>query len=240
MNISTKPANFCVIKEGRKKGETGWDGSDGYSRIENEERALSALQNARVNVSRVYDSFEVAGNYYLVTEFIKGNSLQQLLNKRKRRLPVQKVIDYAIKLSRLIAQIHAAGWVWRDCKPANILITKQGILRPIDFEGSCKTSCSATQPWATPFFAAPELFAKFGQSSNLSEDLFALGAVIYLLFEGRLPVVEFDLLAVNLSRKGIPNKIKDIILNLLDADPRKRPEAQTVARFLEKTITASS
>src|SRR5947199_4092233 len=114
------------MKEGRRGGEINWDARDGYWRVRHEEHVLSNLKARGVDVPEIYASFEVEGNSYLVVEFIDGENFQQLLNKQNRRLTVARALDYGLQLAQIISQVHAAGWVWRDCKPANLVVTPAG------------------------------------------------------------------------------------------------------------------
>ena len=94
----------------------------------------------RHHVPRVYSSFELAGNAYLVMEFIGGETLQSLLSRLRRRMSISRVLKYGIQLAEFISMMHAAGWVWLDCKPMNIVVTRTGKLQPLDFEGACRIS----------------------------------------------------------------------------------------------------
>ncbi len=157
-DTNENPPRICLIKEGRKNGETDWNGRDGCWRVQNEARILPILDKHSVDAPQVYDSFKVAGNFYLVTEFIQGENLQKLLCRRKRRLPISLALDYGRQICESVAKIHASGWAWRDCKPGNIILTPQGKLRPIDFEGACPLDNPDPLPWSTPSFAPPEVF----------------------------------------------------------------------------------
>ena len=154
-DFSQSSPRACVVKEGRCDGETTWDGRDGQARVRHEHRVLKALHTAGVAVPRVYSFFEVKRNAYLVTEYVEGITLQSLLCSRRRRLSQKAVMTYGVKLGELLTKIHAAGWVWRDCKPANIVITKVKDLRPLDFEGACSDVKPDPMPWGTPSFVPP-------------------------------------------------------------------------------------
>ncbi len=223
----------CVIKEGRKNGETDWDGRDGYWRMQNEARVLQILRQSSVDTPRIYNSFELAGNFYLVTEFIEGENLQKFLCRGKRRLPIQLALDYGIRIGKLITKIHDSGWVWRDCKPSNIILTPEGKLRPLDFEGACPINKPDPFPWSTPSFAPPEVFSSPYKKSNLSEDLFALGTFLFLLIEGRLPIFDANFLPPKITRRAVPGKIKQVVYALLSYDPEQRPGAQFVVRIFK-------
>jgi hypothetical protein len=229
LDLSVCPPRVCILKEGRAHGEVGWDGRDGRWRARHEGRALSALRSAGVDVPRVYSSFEAGGNYYLVTEYVEGESFQSLLNRRRRRLSLSQVLEYGSRLSRLLADIHAAGWAWRDCKPANVIVTKGGALRPLDFEGACPAERPDPYPWGTTAFTPPP--AVGAPQSCADGDLYALGAVVYLLLTGRLPQPPATV-PVEKLRRGVPARVRRVLSELLNTDPRGRPDASSVAEEL--------
>jgi len=190
IDTGVSPPRRCIIKEGRKNGETAWDGRDGSDRIENETNVLIDLHACRVGVPRVLDTFKVEDNAYVVLEKLSGSSLHHSMAQRKRRLSIRKAISFGKQVAGLVAKIHSAGWVWRDCKPANLLVTNEGSLRPIDFEGACPIARPDPLPWTTPNFAAPEIFGRDRRKNcgtNGPEDLYALGVCLFMIFEGRLP-----------------------------------------------------
>jgi serine/threonine protein kinase len=233
--VNKNSLQICVIKEGRKNGETAWDGRDGCWRVRNEARVLPILRRSAVDVPRVFDSFEFGGNFYLVTEFIKGENLQKLVCRRQRRLSLLPALDCGVQISELISKIHVAGWVWRDCKPSNIVLTAEGKLRPLDFEGACRVGEPDPLPWSTPRFAPPEVFNQTSTKSNLAEDLFALGSLLFLLIDGELPVFDKNFEPSKISRRGVSEKIKQVVGDLLSRNPNERPRAQLVAQIFKTT-----
>jgi hypothetical protein len=237
IDLSAQPPRFCVLKEGRKHGELGWDGRDGCWRVRHEERVLLQLQAVGLVVPRIYSSFELDGNYYLVTEFIEGESLQGLLNRRQRRLSITQALRYGSEIASILSSIHSAGWVWRDCKPSNFIIAKQGGLRPIDFEGACPIDRPDQLPWGTPAFAPPLGQADHESRSSIYDDLYSLGVTIYLLLTGRLPEAS-ALIPMRKLRRGIPGKIQNIVEEKLIATPWRRPDARAVARELTAALNS--
>ncbi|MET0621351.1 MAG: lipopolysaccharide kinase InaA family protein [Pyrinomonadaceae bacterium] len=229
---------LCLLKEGRRYGEVGWDGRDGAQRTRYEERVISSLSSCGVEVPHIISSFEMDGNFYLVTEFIEGESLHKMLARRERRMPVPVALRYGVQLCHIFQRLHAAGWVWRDCKPANILVTTEGRLRPIDFEGACPADDPDPLFWGTPGFTPPEW-----QEPNLrtcvSGDLYALGGMLYLLLTGRLPETT-DPAPVARLRRGVPPEVGALVVRLLDRDPDSRPRAEDVSRVLRTALSASS
>jgi hypothetical protein len=236
LDLSVKPARLCILKEGRKDGEVSWDGRDGSWRVVHEAAVLNALSHAHVDVPRVYSSFKAATHHYLAMELIEGESLNQWLARKRRRLTVLLALRYSASIARLVKQIHSAGWVWRDCKPGNIMITKDRGLRPIDFEGACPIHDPDPFPWGTRSYVAPEWSDTFLGQSRLPEDIYAMGAVIYLLFSGS-PPDDSKPVPLRQLRSNVPLEICELVSELLDHDPRRRPLALAVYRRLSASLS---
>lgn len=234
LDLGSTPPRLCVLKEGRRDGEVGWDGRDGAWRVRHEGCVLAALAGAGVNVPRLYASFRAEKNHYIAVEFIEGESLNDWLARRRRRLPVAAALRGGAELARLVASVHAAGWVWRDCKPANVILTKSGELRPLDFEGACPTDRPDPLPWGTRAFMPPEGDEVSRGRSRLPEDLYSLGSVVYFLLAGCPP----DAASPPLSkvRRNVPADASRVVAELLGTDPSLRPAAVEVARRLERAL----
>ncbi|MDQ3749890.1 MAG: serine/threonine protein kinase [Acidobacteriota bacterium] len=234
LDLKNNVPRTCLVKEGRRNGETAWNGCDGFRRIQNEARVMAALEKKGIAVPRLYDTFRLKENFYLVSEYIEGETLEDLINRRKKAFSFNQILNFGIELANIIAQIHAAGWVWRDCKPSNIIVTPNKNLRPIDFEGACRVDCFEPLAWMTPPFAPPEIFADpIGYKSHLPEDLFALGITLYLLGGGKLPAVNSESATLKFHKTNLSNEFKLIVGDLLAADPLRRPSAQAVAERLK-------
>jgi Protein kinase domain len=210
-DFASSPPRPCILKEGRYCGETSWDATDGASLVAHEEVVLRSLRRRGIPVPAVFTSFEIQRNKYLVTELVEGTTLNDLLSKRQRRLRADRVVAYALQLAALIDRIHEAGWAWRDCKPANIIVSKDGVLRPIDFEGASPINMVARRVWSTPNFT-PDLF--FAGSGRLS-DLYAFGAVVYFMIAGQLPETPKPVLLKTL-RRNTPERLSDFVDRLLN------------------------
>ena len=235
LDASANPVRDCIIKEGRRAGEMTWDGRDGVWRIKNEQSVLDSLQLNGVNVPHIYDSFEDENNAYLVLEFIEGQTLHEWLTKRKRRLSIGQCLKIGEQVSSILARIHGAGWLWRDCKTSNFMMTKTGELRAIDFEGACLVSAPDDEPWGTYGFMPP---SRPGSETRVNEDLYALGAMLYFLFSGRLQLEAQA--PLKQMRSGTPAEVCRIIEQLLSDDPAQQPTATDVAAVLAWCRTQSS
>jgi hypothetical protein len=231
IDLSTDPPRLCLVKEGRKDGETRWDGHDGAWMVRNEERVLSRLRASGLEVPRIYAAFEAAANYYLVTEFIDGENLQIELSRLQKRISLKRILQYGIQLSGFMAELHATGWIWRDCKPTNLILTSERVLRPLDFEGACRADNVDPLPWGTPGFSPPEWRAG-RRDSGMPDDCFALGAVLYLLLTGRVPLA--PAIPVERFRRGLPDPVREIVSALLSPVPSQRPPAKSVKLALSR------
>ncbi|MEP7336764.1 MAG: hypothetical protein ABI977_03295 [Acidobacteriota bacterium] len=234
IDLGAHPPRFCVIKEGRKDGELGWDGRDGRWRIQHEEQVLASLLAQGLEMPQIYASFELEDHYYLVTEFIAGTNFQHLLNQRRRRFSIYQALRYGSEMAAILFRIHSAGWVWRDCKPANFILTDGGVLRPLDFEGACPINQPDPVPWGSPAFAPAAGRTDHSARSSIYDDLYSLGVVIHLLLTGRLPVSTAPLPWQKL-RRGIPADVRELVTALLFAPPDQRPSADIVAQQLAES-----
>ena len=231
LDFSLPSPRLCILKEGRRAGESSWDGWDGYSRVKHEERVLTALAIEGAEVPRVHTSFEVEKSLYVALEFIEGKSLQDLLANLERRMPVSRVVEFGRQVSELLNRIHSAGWVWRDCKPSNLILTKTKRLRPIDFEGAWPIDQPNPPLWASQTFAAPEV--KVGNCiPKPAQDLYSLGVVLHYLVWGTFPSGEEG--PAPKRRKVNSPELMALIADLLNSDPAKRPAAKDVVDRLAR------
>jgi hypothetical protein len=235
VDVSGTEPRLCVLKEGRKHGETCWDGRDGFWRIKEESKVLKSLGRLNVGVPGLIGSFRAGENFYLATEFIKGVSLERLLATRRRRLKVSHVAKYAIQLSRILSRLHSTGWVWRDCKPSNLMVSEKGTLRPVDFEGACRIGEHNPIPLGTIEFLPKDYEARMVQPAHPSTDLYALGVVIYYLLTGGFPS-STTTEGIMKVRKNIPVSMLSILVDLLNPDPHQRPSASVIAEKLEPEL----
>jgi hypothetical protein len=229
IDFSLPSPRVCLLKEGRRAGESSWDGWDGYSRVTHEASVLKSLSDEGAGVPRVFTSFEVENNIYVAMEFIGGKCLQEFLANMERRMSVAQVAHYGIQISEILSRIHAAGWVWRDCKPSNLILTETKRLRPIDFEGAWRIDQPNAPRWASQSFAAPEVNSST-YTPRPSQDLYSLGVILHYLLWGSLPSGDplSDKASQPKQRRRNSVELLAIVSELLSSDPEKRPYASAV------------
>jgi eukaryotic-like serine/threonine-protein kinase len=159
-------------------------------RFEQEARATAALSHP--SIVAVYDVGTWGGQPYLVSEFLDGETLRVALNAGP--LPVRKAINYAGQIARGLAAAHRRGIVHRDLKPENVIITRDGLVKILDF-GLAKltemarhlqVASETTAPGmvlGTLGYLSPEQ-AK-GETPDERADIFSFGAVFYEMISGR-------------------------------------------------------
>lgn len=139
---------------------------------------------------RIYDFFEDNDRAYLIMEYINGNNLEEILIKTKK-LPMNKIIEWAIDLCDVLAYLHSnpsEPIIFRDMKPANIMVDSLGKVRLVDF-GIAKIFVSGAKQTmiGTEGYSAPEQYK--GNANPLS-DIYSLGATLHQVITRKDPRLE--------------------------------------------------
>jgi serine/threonine protein kinase len=119
--------------------------------------------------------------------------------------------------------MHSAGWAWRDCKPKNIIVTRDGRLVPIDFEGAAPIRRPDHLRWSTPGFTPA--FRDRNVGNGVSDDLYALGSILFLLLTGRI-YDSATALTIKKMRRNVPSKLCQLVESLLAIDAYSGPTAE--------------
>ncbi len=186
VDLSVLPVRQVIIKEGRRHGETNWDGRDGYALVKHEAQVLRKLRKAGLPVPEIFREFTQEGNRYLVLEQITDRPLLAARRMQPAKTSWRRAERILEQLEPLLSNLHAAGWVWRDCKPSHIFL-RNGKLRLIDFEGACRIGETDVLPWGSPDYVPPADRGKFSRRAGTREDDYALGVIAFQFLSGEFP-----------------------------------------------------
>jgi len=162
---------------------------DRIARFEREARAASALNHP--NIVSVYDIGRDKGTYWIASELVRGDTLRRMIEAGP--LPAARVIEIATQVAAGLAAAHAAGLVHRDLKPDNIMVTRDGHVKILDF-GLAKqrrtppgsTTADLTDEGVvlgTAGYMSPEQVR--GEVVDHRSDLFSFGVVLYEMLCGK-------------------------------------------------------
>jgi tetratricopeptide (TPR) repeat protein len=199
-------------------------------------------------VVRVFQAGRQDGFPWLAMELVEGTDLASLVDSWKNEAPSWRWRE-SERIFRALAStlgyLHSEGIVHRDLKPSNILIDRDGNPKLTDFgvvkgvEGLSTQLTVIGRLVGTIAFMAPEQIT--GEKADLRQDLYSLGAVLYVMLTGH-PPVEATTLAGYLTRQlttnapapssvrpGVPADLERVCMRLLQKDPSRRPSSAEAA-----------
>jgi len=177
---------------------------------------------------KYYKNFKYNNKMYIVMEYIKGISLEDIIKASVKPPEEKRVLNWGIQLCEILFYLHTmkpSSIIYRDLKPSNIIITEGDNLRLIDL-GVARHYDPAkdcdTVRLGTPGYAAPEQCRKKGQSTPLS-DIYALGVVIHQLLTLHDPTVTpFKFPNIRKLNNTVSEQLEWIINKALNLDPKDR------------------
>src|SRR5712692_7331100 len=196
------------------------------------------------NLPRIYDHFTDREHWYLVMDFIEGETLEQYLDRIvSGRLPLEEVLDIGIQLCTVLDYLHTQEppIIFRDLKPANVMRTSSGHLYLIDFGIARHFKPGQTRdtiPLGSPGYAAPE---QYGRAQTTPQtDIYSLGAMLHQLLTGDDPA-QTPFRFVSLQRQDQPamERLQALLLQMLEMDVNKRPTRVAVVKQELEQITAA-
>jgi len=201
--------------------------------------AKNAFKIQSEHVCRIMDVGSERGLPFMVMEFLNGEDLSQMLEKRGP-LPVEEAVDYVLQALEAIAQAHAAGMVHRDLKPANLFLHRRPdgspIVKVLDF-GIAKSSnpfgetgghnlTSTKSMLGSPLYMSPEQL-RSAKNVDARADVWALGVILYELLTGTVPfngetlgelfiaILEQPPMPVAHKRPDVPQLLSDAVSRCL-------------------------
>ena len=185
--INEKANKTWAVKELRQEAGIGTGAA--RERLLAETELLKRLRHPRLPT--IVDVIDENGNLLIVMDYIEGNSLKEILSAEGAQ-PQERVIAWGKQLCEALDYLHGQDppVIYRDMKPANIMLQPDGSVKLIDF-GTARQLCGSdiqedTVCLGTPGYAAPEQWGGCGQTDPRT-DIFCLGATLCHLATGREP-----------------------------------------------------
>jgi len=210
--------------------------------------AQAAARLNQPNIVGVYDTGADGDRQYIVMEFVEGRTLAEFLAIGRRLTPTQSV-ELTQKIASALASAHAQGIVHRDIKPGNVMVTRDGTVKVMDF-GIARMQTDITAPQTssvigTPAYLSPEQAQ--GQPVDARSDLYSLGCVLYELLAGRPPFTGDTPVAIAYKQVNsmpvppsehnpdVPPRLDAVVMKCLAKNPANRYQsAEELSSDLER------
>ena len=210
--------------------------------------AQAAARLNQPNIVGVYDTGADGDRQYIVMEFVEGRTLAEFLAGGRRLTPVQSV-ELTQKIAAALASAHAQGIVHRDIKPGNVMVTRDGTVKVMDF-GIARMQTDITAPQTssvigTPTYLSPEQAQ--GQPVDARSDLYSLGCVLYELLAGQPPFTGDTPVAIaykqvnetpvppSAHNADVPPRLDAVVMKCLAKNPANRYQsAEELSEDLER------
>jgi WD40 repeat protein/tRNA A-37 threonylcarbamoyl transferase component Bud32 len=236
---------FVAIKEMSQSGLSHQELIEATDAFRREALLLASLTHP--NLPRIYDQFPDGGRWYLVMDFIEGQTLEARLNKvntgtaQPQGLPLQNVLAISIQLCTVLDYLHTRQppIIFRDLKPANVMLTSGEHVYLIDF-GIARHfkpgQARDTIAFGSPGYAAPEQYGRVQTTPR--SDIYSLGATLHHMLTGQDPSqTPFQFLP--LPAPLAPDRLRTLLTQMLDMDVSKRPDSMvTVKQELQRIVTS--
>ena len=218
--------------------------SGDFDELLQEPRLLAALDHA--NIVGILTAERVDGTFFIVMEYVKGESLEAVLD-REKSLDTPRALNYVVQILKGVEHAHEAQILHRDLRPANVLISESGVCKVADFGTSRFLEKShATTVIGSPPYMAPEAFQG---RAVLASDIYSVGVILYQMLTGTLPYFSPNPAQIERliaqgrctpprSKNGqVPREISDIVMKALAPELRER--YQHASELLDDLATAA-
>lgn len=203
------------------------------------DEALAIFCMRHDNIVRVYDRFEENGTSYYVMEYVEGESLQRVLDKKKT-LPEDESLRYIKQIADALSYVHSMNRFHLDVKPANIMIGKNNQAILIDFGASkyydeSKDVTTITMPGLfSPCYAPFEQTVPGIKHFTAATDIYAIAATMYRMLSGNTPPAAGLMLAKVERLPSLSSIISQNTRNAIEQamNPERHKRPQRIEEFL--------
>jgi len=218
----------CAIKEMSPAQLAPQDRNWAIQMFRREAQILANLKHP--GLTPVTDFFPERGNWYLVMDYVEGETLQERLDRtRDGRLPLDEALNITRQLCDVLEYLHRQNppVVFRDLKPGNVMLTPQNEVKLIDFGIARFFKPGQTRDTVnlgTPGYAAPEQYGGLGQSDPRA-DVYSLGVLLHQMVTGYDPTTAttpFPLPPPGSLMRGLPAHVEEVISRATRIQPDLR------------------
>src|SRR5712691_3579753 len=220
---------LVAIKEMSQSGLDTQQRTTAADDFKREAHMLAALQHP--GLPAIHDYFSDAGQWYLVMDFVDGQTLEDTLdNASGGWLPLPQTIDIALQLCTVLEYLHTRqpSIIFRDLKPANVMLAPGECIVLIDF-GIARLfkpgQLRDTVAFGSAGYAAPEQYGK--TQTTPRSDIYSLGAILHQLLTGNDPTTNtptlFDFPPLQLRAQPTSPELHTLIMRMVDKDENRRP-----------------
>lgn len=211
--------------------------------------ASSSTSLTHPNIVSIYDVGEENDMYYLVMEYVKGQTLKQYIQQYAPVSP-QRAVKIMLQLTSAIANAHQNQIIHRDIKPQNILMDEAGNVKITDFGIAMALSATSftktNSVLGTVHYLSPEQAR--GGIATVKSDMYALGIVLYELLTGQLPFSGESAVSIALKHlqaetpsvrnivPSIPQSLENVVLKATAKDPKYRYDSVNAMREDLETV----
>jgi serine/threonine protein kinase len=232
-----QPVAIKEIKLTGLKPQEMIEATDTFNR---EVQILSPLSHP--NLPRVHAHFTDTNHWYLVMDYIEGQTLESYLAANGGKLPPEEVLAIGLQLCTVLDYLHTRepAIIFRDLKPSNVMLTLYRQVYLIDF-GTARLFKPGrprdTIAFGSPGYAAPEQYGK--AQTTPRADIYSLGALLHHMLTGRDPAESpFQFALLRACDKQLPADLEKLIARMVEQEVSKRPESATeVKKELERCST---
>ena len=231
---------LVAIKEMSQHGLNPQQISIASKAFEQEAHMLAGLHHP--NLPSIHEYFTETGHWYLVMEFIEGETLESYLKVNGGRLPVKEVLNIGIQLCTVLDYLHMRQppIIFRDLKPLNIMRAHDGQLYLIDFGIARHFKPGQARDTAIAYsqgYAAPE---QYGEAQTTTRaDVYSLGATLHYLLSGIHPArTPFRFAPLGLPKQSNATVLEVLIMQMVNLDASKRPANMAVIKQRLESIAA--
>jgi serine/threonine-protein kinase len=215
-----------------------------FGELLKEPRLLASLSHP--NIVAITTAEKQDNLFFIVMEYVPGETLEHVIATRGA-LELNQALDYTCQICNAVDHAHRQGVIHRDLRPANVLVTADGVVKVADFGTSrfLEIAAHGTTVIGSPPYMAPE---QFQGKAVFASDIYSLGITMYQMLTGALPYdtpspADLDRLArgdlvtpPRVRNPALPRAISDIVMRALAPDVSSR--YQRASELLQEILDA--